>query len=158
MKIKEITEKDYLKILKLNNANIPAVSKLSEDSLKEILEMSLRGWVIELDDVFVGFCIIIGPHENYKSDNYRWVCENYEEFEYLDRVVISEKFQGQRFGQKLYEHWFLKSESPSLLLEVNIKPMNAGSIRFHERLGFIAVGEQDTENGKKRVQYMARNK
>jgi predicted GNAT superfamily acetyltransferase len=34
-----------------------------------------------------------------------------------------------------------------LALEVNVDPPNAGSLRFHERLGFVEVGQQDTPYG-----------
>jgi predicted GNAT superfamily acetyltransferase len=34
--------------------------------------------------------------------------------------------------------------------------MNAPSLRFHERLGFEPVGEQQTEGGDKRVRLLVR--
>ena len=34
---------------------------------------------------------------------------------------------------------------------MNVRPRNDGSLRFHQRYGFTAVGEQDTEGGAKRV-------
>jgi len=34
-----------------------------------------------------------------------------------------------------------------LALEVNVDPPNEGSLRFHERLGFVEVGQQDTPYG-----------
>ncbi|MEC7276538.1 MAG: GNAT family N-acetyltransferase [Bdellovibrionota bacterium] len=157
MIIRKINDSDFPNILLANNANIPAVSKLNEESLKLLVEKSIRGWVVEYDGKFSGFCIILGTNQDYRSDNYRWVSDHYENFEYLDRVVIQEEFQGRGFGQELYKKWFKESDEVPLLLEVNVKPINTGSIRFHERLGFVSVGEQDTENGKKRVQYMARN-
>jgi predicted GNAT superfamily acetyltransferase len=40
--------------------------------------------------------------------------------------------------------------------EVNVVPMNAGSLRFHMRLGFDSVGQQATEGGKKRVSLLVR--
>ena len=34
-----------------------------------------------------------------------------------------------------------------LALEVNADPPNEGSLRFHARLGFVEVGQQDTPYG-----------
>ena len=158
MTIRKLNESDFSNILLANNANIPAVSKLNAESLKSLVEKSKRAWVVEYNGNFAGFCIILGTNQDYNSGNYRWVGDHYENFEYLDRVVINEDFQGRGLGQKLYKKWFDESDEVPLLLEVNVKPLNAGSIRFHERLGFVSVGEQDTENGKKRVQYMAINR
>ena len=45
---------------------------------------------------------------------------------------------------------------PVLLCEVNVKPRNEGSLRFHHRLGFREVGQQDTEGGAKRVSMLAK--
>lgn len=154
MKIRKCESADLAQILKLNNTHVPAVSELTQASLERLVEKSLYTWVVEEDDSVAGFCIILSPGIDYASDNYRWVSEGYDDFQYLDRVVIAEDFQGKGFGRKLYEHWFQKNSSLPLLLEVNVKPLNEGSLKFHEKMGFMGVGEQDTEGGKKRVLYM----
>lgn len=41
--------------------------------------------------------------------------------------------------------------------EVNTNPPNIGSILFHQKFGFLPVGEQDTESGKKHIRYMIKN-
>jgi predicted GNAT superfamily acetyltransferase len=33
-------------------------------------------------------------------------------------------------------------------LEVNLEPRNDGSLRFHDRLGFVEVGQQVSGSGK----------
>lgn len=154
--IRNLSESDYLAVLELNNSNTPAVSELNREGLQSLVEMAWASWAVEDIETkkLIGFCLILCPGQNYSSDNYQWVCDHYENFQYLDRVVISEKFQGKGFGRKLYEYWFSMANSQPLLVEVNIKPKNDGSIAFHEKLGFVSVGEQDTEHGKKRVQYM----
>lgn len=157
MKIRNAAKLDISDILKLNNLNTPAVSELNASGLEKLIDISLYSWVIESSsEKVVGFCIILSPGADYSSDNYRWVSDRYDDFQYLDRVVISSEYQGQGYGRKIYEHWFTKSSSEPLLLEVNVKPRNEGSIEFHKKMNFTAVGEQDTENGKKRVQYMLR--
>ena len=160
LKIRDLKESDYSQILKLNNDNLPAVSELTNHDLKKLHDQALAVWVIEdsLQGSLAGFCIILPPGIDYSSDNYKWITERYDEFEYLDRVVISKEFRGQGFGRALYDYWFTKSSSESLLLEVNTKPINKGSITFHEKVGFCAIGEQEILGGEKRVQYMIRKK
>lgn len=155
MKIRTIEQQDYEKVLKLNNANTPAVSEIDLKELEWLVNESLHSLVIEdSNNLLVGFSIILPRGIKYKSDNYLWISERYGDFEYLDRVVIAEEFRGLGCGRDLYQHWFEKAQAKNLILEVNIRPMNEASIRFHEKLGFKAVGEQDTTGGKKRVQYM----
>ena len=36
-------------------------------------------------------------------------------------------------------------------IEITISDRNDGSLRFHDRYGFVSVGEQDTDAGAKRV-------
>jgi hypothetical protein len=37
--------------------------------------------------------------------------------------------------------------APLLTCEVNLNPPNLGSIRFHNRIGFREVGQQDSKPG-----------
>ena len=126
MIIKDINPDFYESILKLNNDNIPAVSELDIEKLAFIVNESKYAWMISdsIDHSLIGFCLILQKGSSYKSDNYKWVSENYESFDYLDRVVISGEHQNKGYGRLLYEQWLSKTGSKDLLLEVNIKPMN----------------------------------
>lgn len=158
MNIRPVTSRDYPALLSLNNANLPAVSELQTEGLEHLHSQALHAWIIEDSHALAGFCLILPPSVAYRSDNYTWVSERYDQFEYLDRVVIAEDYRGQGVGRKLYQHWFQCPGQVPLLLEVNIRPMNEGSILFHEKMGFQRVGDQETEGGRKRVQYMARRR
>lgn len=154
-KIREILQSDLVNVLELNNKNTPAVSDLNLESLNHLYSIAKYRWIIENEDAeLIGFCFILGTGADYKSLNYKWAGDHYDNFQYLDRVVISSAFQRQGYGKILYQYWIEKAGPFPLLLEVNIKPRNDSSILFHEEIGFKTVGEQDTEYGKKRVQYM----
>ena len=45
---------------------------------------------------------------------------------------------------------------PYVTCEVNERPPNPASMRFHDRFGFAPVGRAATEDGKKDVVYLAR--
>ncbi len=156
MKIENITEVWYDLIIQLNNENTPAVSKLDTTQLIFLIEHSKYAWMIlnQQENDLIGFCLILGEGINYQSMNYQWVSKYRNEFDYLDRVVIAKKFQKMGIGKKLYETWQNKTTSTHLLLEVNIRPKNEASLLFHEKLGFKAVGEQETDKGEKRVRYL----
>ncbi len=78
---------------------------------------------------------------------------------YIDRVVISEKYQRIGYGKLFYNDLqnFSKGRVSKLACEVNTRPMNQQSIKFHDKFGFYEVGTQETENGKKKVSLLMFN-
>jgi len=149
---------DRAAVLALNNDAVPAVSELDEPAFDQLV-----GWsesvtvVVGDDDDVVGFLICLtGPGLPYESDNYRWLCRRYESFLYVDRVVVRPGDKGAGTGQALYRRVVDagRTRFPVLVAEVNTLPRNEGSLRFHERFGFRAVGRARTEHGTKQVVYL----
>ena len=48
--IREFNEKDFHDLLELNNDSVPAVNYLSKGELKNILLLSEKCWVADIDD------------------------------------------------------------------------------------------------------------
>ena len=148
MDIRSLRPDDLLACVELNNGAIPAVSEASADKMQALVDRSLVSLVAEHEGDVVGFCVNFGPGADYHSVNYRWFCDRYERFAYLDRIVVSPSTRNLGIGAALYaaveEHI---AGTPLLLCEVNLRPRNDGSLRFHERLGFVEVGQQETDYG-----------
>ena len=136
--------------LELNNVNAPAVGEIDRSQLEFLIEHSLYSFAIGAETLHA-FCITFAPGAPYTSVNYQWFSKKYSDFVYLDRIVVSEKMRNQSLGAKLYtavEQRMLKDRcAPLLTCEVNLKPPNLGSIRFHDRIGFREVGQQDSKPG-----------
>jgi len=143
-------ESDIDAALELNNLNAPAVGEIDRTQLKFLIEHSLYSFAIGADSLHA-FCITFAPGAPYTSVNYQWFSQNYSEFVYLDRIVVSEKMRNNSLGAKLYaavEQRMIKDRcAPILTCEVNLNPPNLGSIRFHNRIGFREVGQQDSKPG-----------
>ena len=143
-------ESDIDAALELNNLNAPAVGEIDRTQLEFLIEHSLYSFAIGADTLHA-FCITFAPGAPYTSVNYQWFSQNYSEFVYLDRVVVSEKMRNNSLGAKLYaavEQRMIKDRcAPILTCEVNLNPPNIGSIRFHNRIGFREVGQQDSKPG-----------
>ena len=140
-------------VLNLNQRNIPAVSVSTFEIMSYLLKVSEYFKIITIGENPIGFLIALMPGKDYHSENYRWFSMKYHSFMYIDRVVISEKYQGRGYGNLFYNdlHHFSKGSVSKLACEVNIRPMNQKSIKFHEKFGFYEVGTQETENCKKKV-------
>ena len=147
----ESSHKDL--IIKLSSENIPAVGKLDEKSFKSFLEYSDYFKLVKYDNQFIGFIIGLLPNRPYNSVNYKWFEKKYKSFIYIDRVVVSFKYQNKGFGSLFYDDLknCFKDSYDFMTCEVNIIPKNDISMKFHKKYGFREVGKQRIENGKKLV-------
>lgn len=151
----------FLHVLNLNNDNAPNVNILTRERLTHIVnESSLFAVVLDVDAV-VAFIICHAHGADYDSPNYQYFDARFKhhDFLYVDRIIVKDSHRGRGLGKLLYS-FVDRAVEPSLFkhlcCEVNIKPANPESLAFHERCGFTCVGEQDTEEGKKRVALLCR--
>jgi uncharacterized protein len=148
MHIRDATTADFATMSVINEDNVPAVNHLSEDDLVALVGWSSMALVAEADDGSVaGFCLVLPPGTPYGSSNYSWFCQRYTDFIYLDRVAVAETHRSQGIGAALYREVEARATVPWFLLEVNLKPRNDGSLRFHAREGFVEVGQNETPYG-----------
>ena len=147
----ESFHKDF--IMNLNRENVPAVGKLDEGLYNRFLKYSDYFKLVKYDNQSIGFMIGLLPNRPYDSVNYKWFEKKYKSFIYIDRIVISFKYQNKGFGTFFYDDLknCFKDSYNSMTCEVNIIPKNDISMKFHKKYGFKEVGQQRTENGKKLV-------
>ncbi|MCU1388275.1 MAG: hypothetical protein JWL72_1613 [Ilumatobacteraceae bacterium] len=148
MDIRPLRPDDLATCVTMNNEAVPAVSEADLAKMTALVDASLLSLVVEHDGEIVGFCVNFGPGADYQSVNYLWFCARYEEFAYLDRIVVSPAARNFGIGAAIYAAVEERiAGTPWLLCEVNLRPRNDGSLRFHERLGFVEVGQQETPYG-----------
>lgn len=149
--VRPVVADDLGRLLEINQANVPAVGSVDADRMAFIVSESPIALAVEHDDGVAGFCLVLGPDSAYDSVNYRWFTERYERFMYLDRVAVDASARGRGLGTLLYDEvdrlMSERRDVEHLALEVNVDPPNDGSLRFHARLGFVEVGQQDTPYG-----------
>ncbi len=157
MIFEDATSADYPAILELNQAAIPEVSHLDEAALTALHQQAVLLTVARSGEKLAGFMLILKEGAEYGSVNYQYFAENYHAFHYVDRIVVGEPFRRQGVGAALYRILFeAAASSPRVTCEVNLQPPNPASVQFHQTLGFVIVGEQETDGGKKRVALMVR--
>lgn len=163
MRIRPLVEADIAACVAINNANVPAVGDTDETRMNALLEDAVVSLVADVEGAdtgvaggsdaslagdIAGFCIVMPPGSAYSSVNYRWFAERYEDFAYLDRIAVAQTYRGQGIGADLYA--VVEADVAPvrwLLCEVNLRPRNDGSLRFHHRIGFGEVGQQETDYG-----------
>jgi predicted GNAT superfamily acetyltransferase len=99
------------------------------------------------DGTVAGFCQVLPRGAKYGSLNYAWFSARYDDFIYLDRVAVAPEHRGKGIGGRLYDEVERRTRATWFLLEVNLRPRNDGSLRFHGRRGFAEVGQLETDYG-----------
>lgn len=157
MRIEDAQREDLDIVGILNEAEVPHVNSIDAEGFIWFLKTADYFRVATDGDAITGFLIGFLPGRPYDSLNYRWFSDRYPSFLYVDRIVVSPAARGRGVGRKLYDDFagFAAGRAERLTCEVNVRPPNESSLRFHHGFGFTEVGRQETEGGTKEVSLMA---
>lgn len=157
--IRPVRTSDLPALLTLNDRAIPHVNAVAL-GLFEQFAAEARYFGVACDrNRAVGFVIGITSEIAYNSPNFQWFKRRYDNFCYIDRIVVAGDYRGRGLGQRLYRQ-LERALDPRIRLlacEVNLHPRNDASLEFHTKLGFAALGAQETDGGTKRVQLMMKS-
>ena len=158
VRVRDAVAGDHAAILALNNTAIPHVNALSAGELAWLSGHANFFRLAEDEDGLLGFSLVLPSGLDYWSDNYKWFAVRFDRFLYLDRVVVAERARRRGVGRQLYEALFAYGSGawPRVTLEVNLRPPNPDSERFHARLGFTTIGVREYEGGASAVLMMER--
>jgi predicted GNAT superfamily acetyltransferase len=156
--IRDVQDNDLDRILAINNAAVPNVNELTFEDLGWFQNNAAYFRVSETDDIVSGFLIALRPELDYGSQNFTWFKANYDNFVYIDRVVVARDNRGLGIGRLFYAdvQSYAEQIAPLLTCEVNLVPRNDVSLLFHGTIGFHEVGRQDTHGGEKHVSLLAK--
>ncbi len=156
--IRDVATRDIDEILSLNEAVVPAVNSVPIEQMHWFAAQAAYFRVAIADDRLASFLIGLRPGVAYESPNYRWFCDKYEDFGYIDRIAVAANARRHGLATRMYDDFraSLEGEVGTMTCEVNLRPPNEASMRFHERYGFSQVGSQSTDGGQKEVALMAK--
>jgi len=141
------------KILRMNTEFVHWLSPLDEDELTDLLALAhYKKQIHEADGVLIGYA----HNVEYDHKNLKWLRAQFDSFYYIDRIILSATTQGKGYGRQLYADFEAEARRrglPRLVCEVNTKPNNPGSHKFHERLGFNALTDIDYPDYNAAVRY-----
>ena len=138
----------------MNEEAVPAVNSLTSEELQRFADEAPYFTVARLADDVAGFLIGLDQTAEYHSLNFQYFKRTFDKFAYVDRVIVGSGARGKGLGKLLYrdfEKWARSRGLPRLTCEVNLRPPNERSLRFHDRARFHEVGRQETEGGAKLV-------
>ena len=156
MEIRALQISDSSSIWEINEQGLPGTGKVSEQEILGLLNYSSFSIGLFDSNSLLGFVICLPPKTAYGSLNYLWFNERYDDFLYVDRIAVSTANRNQKIGSKLYQAVIDTASKLGVPIaaEVNLRPPNPDSVRFHQRHGFTEIGQ--FEHGQKAVIMMLR--
>ncbi|MGH3502900.1 MAG: GNAT family N-acetyltransferase [Nocardioidaceae bacterium] len=152
MKIRPLTSDDADAVLALNAASVTMLSPLDHPGLTEHLASSTHAVACELETRVAGFALALGPGSTYDSINYRWHECRFDDFLYLDRIVVDEQLRRRGIATLLYDELETYARPHGrMVCEVNSEPPNVASLAFHRARGYREVGHLRQADGHETV-------
>ncbi len=149
MLLRPIDPADWPAILRMNEKSVDLVSPLDSEGLAGLLGNAFRAVCVDGDGEVVAFAVVLRAGTDYQSPNYKWFCDRYAQFLYLDRVVVAEHWRRRGVATVIYEAMEkLAAPFGRLVCEVDLEPPNPPSLCFHSARGFQQVGRATNARGK----------
>lgn len=145
MKITDVQSCHTQRILELNAGEVQYTSAMDMAGFVRLEKLAAYCKVALAHGEVAAFIIAMPSTTNYVNDNFSWFAARYDNFLYIDRIVVDKKFFSQGIGSKLYTDlldFAAKNGFFRIVCEYNIKPLNAASQKFHAKFGFKEVGTQ----------------
>lgn len=140
---------DATAVLALNQGHLDAVGPLDAARQARLFAWADAVLVADVDGEVAGFVVTVAPGTSYDSPNYQWFDSAYDDFSYLDRVVVSDAHQRRGIGSRLYDAAEDRARPHGrMALEVYAEPPNVGSLAFHAARGYVEVGRLAQANAK----------
>lgn len=163
VRIRDAAPADYEEILRQNEESVQFLSPMDADRLKKLKSESELLWVAEIEraegePIIGAFIIAFREGADYDSVNYQWFENHFDNFLYVDRVVVDIPARGGGLGNLIYDAVFEYAKANDIervTAEIDIEPANPVSLVFHEKYGFEEVGRQEVAGGTKVVSLQA---
>ena len=145
MNIRDLTRTDVEAMWAINEEGLPGTGQVSQDELVSLLNLASLSLGAFEDERMLGFVICLPPRTSYGSLNYAWFNQRYDAFLYVDRIAVAANQRDRGVGSALYERVVAcaNEHTVPVAAEVNRRPPNPGSMRFHHRFKFVEVGTLD---------------
>lgn len=157
--IRDVGEHDLDSVLALNNSAGQAILPLDAERVRFFIRHADYFRVAEVDGQVAGFLIALRPGTPYGSSNYRWFCEHYPDFLYIDRIVVAGSRRGSGLGKIFYADVtsYAEVRVPILACEVFLEPRNDAALIFHGTYGFREVGQHRMEEAGRQVSLLVKD-
>jgi predicted GNAT superfamily acetyltransferase len=151
LRVRAARTADVPAILAINKRGRPGVSLLSPGDVDAMVRSAERIWVADDLDGIVGYLISIASGGRYTGEEYRWFEAQFATFLYIDQVAVAPTHRRVGVAAALYKRIACLAAERGfdrLVCEVNLRPANPGSLRFHASQGFTMLNSLEVSDGR----------
>jgi predicted GNAT superfamily acetyltransferase len=158
--LRPISIADRADILRINAGSRPAVAALDRAELDRLLALGEGHRVaVAGDGAVVAYMLVFAHTCAYEAEEFQYFLAHLQQpFLYVDQLAVDPGRNRSGIGSRLYAALLelaRKRQIEWLCCEVNTSPPNPASLDFHRHLGFTAMGNGDTLDGR-RVTFLVR--
>lgn len=153
LRLRPLAARDHPAVLAINATSWPAVSRLAQADLDVLLTYAGSHWVAEDFDAgrVVGYLLSFPSDSHYDDDEIRaFRAHVTEPFTYICQITLLPEYRRLGLGHALYDavcREALAAHRPFICAEVNVRPSNDPSLRFHLSQGFRPLAELEVSSG-----------
>ncbi|MFN3963911.1 GNAT family N-acetyltransferase [Silanimonas lenta] len=142
--IRDVREHELDLVTAINNSAGPSILPMDAEKVRFFWNEADYFRVMEQDGVVTGFLVGFSDRAPHDSPNFRWFRERYENFLYIDRIVIAAPRRGGGRGRAFYADVmsFAEPRWAKLCCEVFLGVGYDPALLFHGSFGFREVGQQ----------------
>jgi predicted GNAT superfamily acetyltransferase len=134
--LRPIRQHDFDTIIELNQNALEGVGQLDHEGLALLVKQADQALVCEDDGDVAGFVITLPPGSVYDSSRYDWFEARFDDYVYLDRIVVGREHRRKGIASRLYD-----AVEGDLPVALEVYDTNEPSLEFHRRRGYLEVGE-----------------
>lgn len=145
LQLRDAVGADYPAIVAINAQQQRHTSAMDASRLRALAAMAWSLRVAQVDGEVGGFLLAMRRGCGYANPNFAWFQARFDDFLYIDRVVVHARLHGRGLGTALYRDLFARMRQAGVAIatcEYNLVPPNEPSRAFHARMGFEEVGRQ----------------
>ena len=152
MLVRQLSAEDFEAVLRINRPSLPNVARLDAEELRRLVALADVTWVAEDAARVAGYLLGMSNSAQYDGEEFQCLRARLNKpFLYVDQIAVASEARRTNIGSKMYEllaRWSHEHDIEVLCCEVNMKPENPVSMRFHEQMGFRKLGELETSDGR----------
>lgn len=144
LRLRDVRDAELEHVLALNNNAGPSILPMDGERARLLHAQARYFRVAEIDGHLAGFLMALTPDADYDSPNFRWFQREFDDFVYIDRIIVASNYRRHGLGRVFYAdvQSFAEVRSARLCCEVFLEPRDDASVLFHGTYGFREVGQQ----------------
>ncbi len=142
LEITPLTDANLL--LAINNAALPDIGEVNIHKAQWLVENAAIPGLALVDGQAAGMVVVLSDKCGYDSDFYRWFTNRYDNFLYIDRIVVAAWARGRGVAKHIYQsiEQAASEKGMAIAADVYCDPPNVPSLNLHRSMGFEEVGRQ----------------